>query len=95
MLRITVDRQTDDIIIKVEGSVTGVWVDELERAWRSAYAERDDRPLRLDLSEIDCVDKAGIYLLALFHCFGTELIASGVFMIDHVLSIERDWPTLR
>ena len=95
MLRITVDRQSDQVSIKLEGSVTGVWVDELESAWRSANVERDSRPLLLDLREIDEIDKAGSYLIALFHCCGTELIASGVFMMDLVLSIEQDWPALR
>jgi ABC-type transporter Mla MlaB component len=95
MLRITVDSEFDQVSIKLEGSVTGLWVDELERAWRSANAQRDSRPLRIDLSEIDHIDKAGCYLLALFHCFGTEFIASGVLMIDVVQSIEQDWPTFR
>ena len=95
MLRITVDSEFDQVSIKLEGSVTGIWVDELERAWRSANAQRDNRPLRLDLNEVDHIDKAGSYLLALFHCFGTELIASGVFMIEVVQSVERDWPPFR
>jgi ABC-type transporter Mla MlaB component len=95
MLKITVDSEFDQVSIKLEGSVAGVWVDELERAWRSANAQRDRRPLRLDISEVDHVDKAGVYLLALFHCFGTELIAAGVSMIDLVVNLERDWPALR
>ncbi|WP_263358594.1 hypothetical protein [Acidicapsa ligni] len=92
MLRINVDSEIDQVSIKLEGSITGIWVDELESAWRSANAQRDSRPLRLDLRDIDHIDKAGSYLLALFHCFGTELIASGVLMIDIVQSIEHDWP---
>ena len=92
MLRITVDSEFDQVSIKLEGNVSGIWVDELERAWRSADAQRDNRPLRLDLTEVDHIDKAGSYLLALFHCFETELIASGASMIDLVLAIERDWP---
>ena len=95
MLRITVVSEFDQVSINLEGSITGVWVDELESAWRSASAQRGSRPLRLDLCGIDHLDKAGNYLLALFHCFGTELIASGAYMMDVVLSIERDWPEFR
>jgi ABC-type transporter Mla MlaB component len=95
MLRITVDSEFNQVSIMLEGSITGIWVDELERSWRSANAQRDSRPLRLDLSDVDQIDKAGKYLLALVHCYGAELIASGVSMIDLVLNIEQDWPLLR
>lgn len=95
MLRITVGSEFDEVSIRLEGSISGVWVDELEKAWRLANAEREGRPLRLDLNDVDHIDKAGSYLLALFHCFGSELIASGVSMIGFVLSVEQDWPVLR
>lgn len=56
MLRITMSSEFDQVLIKL---VTGIWVDELERAWGLANAERNSRPLRLDLSKVDHTDKAG------------------------------------
>ena len=91
MLRITVHEASQQITFKLEGSLTGSWVMELEDCWRTASSNPTDRLLRLDLTEVDSVDSAGTYLLALLHNRGVQLIASGVVMTELVADIEKQW----
>jgi ABC-type transporter Mla MlaB component len=91
MLRITVHEASQQITFKLEGSLTGSWVMELEDCWRTASSNPTDRLFRLDLTEVDSVDSAGTYLLALLHNRGAQLIASGVVMTELVVDIEKQW----
>jgi hypothetical protein len=45
----------------------------------------------LDLTDVDNVDNAGTYLLALLHNRGVQLIASGLVMTELVADITRQW----
>jgi hypothetical protein len=45
----------------------------------------------LDLTEVESVDNAGTYLLALLHNRGVQLIASGLVMTELVAAIEEQW----
>jgi ABC-type transporter Mla MlaB component len=92
MLRITVLDEPDQVTLKLEGTLGGIWVAELEDSWRGANATLDGRSFRLDLTAVDRVDSAGNYLLALLRRNGVQLIASGTTMSDLVRSIARDWP---
>jgi anti-anti-sigma regulatory factor len=92
MLRITVEPNPDLIWVKLEGVLAGTWVSELEDSWRAAYSIRGDRPLHLDLTAVEHVDRAGTYLLALLRCRGAHLIASGTMMTELVRTIAGDWP---
>jgi ABC-type transporter Mla MlaB component len=92
MLRITVQDEPDQVTLKVEGNLGGIWVTELEDSWRAANATRAGRSLRLDLTAVDRVDSAGNYLLALLRRSGVQLIASGTAMSELVRNIARDWP---
>ena len=91
MLRITVHETPQQITLKLEGSLTGSWVMELEDCWRAASLNPASRLLCLDLTEVDNVDNAGKYLLALLHNRGVGLIASGLVMTDMVAGIEEQW----
>jgi ABC-type transporter Mla MlaB component len=91
MLRITVHETSQQITLKLEGNLTGSWVMELEDCWRAANSNPTGRLLCLDLTEVDCVDGAGIYLLALLHNRGVQLIASGLVMTELVARIEEQW----
>jgi len=92
MLRITVQDEPDQVTLKLEGNLGGIWVTELEESWRAATSEFAGRSLRLDLTAVDRVDSAGNYLLALLHRSGVQLIASGTAMSERVRDIARDWP---
>ena len=90
MLRITT-RETDDTrLLQVEGRLTGVWVAELEASWRAA--RRGAPAIRVDLCEVDMVDAAGRYLLALMHASGAELVARGCAMSQLIREVTGDAP---
>jgi anti-anti-sigma regulatory factor len=92
MLRITVTPESALIRLKLEGDLAGTWVTELEESWRAAHSIRGDRRIYLDLTAVEHVDRAGMYLLALLRCSGAHLIASGTLMTELVRAIAGDWP---
>jgi hypothetical protein len=89
MLRITVQPEPDRIRLKLEGDLAGMWVSEVEDSCR---ATRGDRPLYLDLTGVEHIDRAGRYLLGLLHCSGAQLIASGISTTELVRTLKDDWP---
>ena len=91
MLRITLLDSLEEVTLKLEGSLAGLWVKETETAWRSAKSALAGRPLVVDMKAVDRVDQAGVYLLALLHQQGAQLVASGAAMTELVRSIEPDW----
>jgi anti-anti-sigma regulatory factor len=92
MLRITVEPELDRIRLKLEGDLAGPWVGEVEQSWLATCAMRGNRPLYLDLTGVQHVDRAGRYLLGLLRCSGAYLVASGVQMTELVRTIEDNWP---
>jgi ABC-type transporter Mla MlaB component len=92
MLKITVQQGPNEVSLKLEGNLAGAWVTELEDCWRSAHSTLHGRPLRLDLSAVEQVDRAGKYLLALLNFNGAQLIASGAVMTELARSIAANWP---
>jgi anti-anti-sigma regulatory factor len=91
MLRITVHDTPQHVILKLEGSLTGNWVAELEDSWRAASSNLASRLLFLDLTAVDNVDNAGRYLLALLRDRGVRLIVSGLVMTDLVAALAEEW----
>jgi ABC-type transporter Mla MlaB component len=91
MLRITVLDTPQQVTLKLEGSLIGSWVTELEDCWRAVSSKLARRVLILDLTEVDNVDNAGKYLLALLHERGVRLIASGLVMTELVAAINEEW----
>jgi anti-anti-sigma regulatory factor len=91
MLRITLLDGLEQVTLKLEGSLVGVWVKETEAAWRSAKAAVAGRSLVVDLRAVNHVDQAGVYLLALLRQRGVRLVASGTAMAAIVRTIEKDW----
>jgi hypothetical protein len=92
MLKITLLEGPGQVTLKLEGRIAGTWVTELEDSWRSALSTMAGRPLRLQLADVEHVDPAGTYLLALLRLNGVQLLASGTVMTEVVRTIERDWP---
>jgi ABC-type transporter Mla MlaB component len=91
MLRITSLDELDRVTLKLEGRLAGVWVAELEGIWRNLNSQLVGRPLYLNMTGVECVDRAGTYLLALLRQHGAQLITSGTLMTELVRSIEEDW----
>jgi anti-anti-sigma regulatory factor len=86
MLRITTEENSDTVRLKLEGKLKGTWVSEMERCWRSAAPERN-KALIVDLTEVEYVDTAGRYLLALMHAHGAGFIADTPLMTELVSEI--------
>lgn len=95
MLRITLHDAPQQVILKLEGSLTGSWVMELEDCWRATSSSLANRVVSLDLTAVDNVDSAGRYLLALLRDRGVRLIASGLVMTELVEAIGEEWPRIR
>ena len=91
MLRITLLDALDEVTLKLEGSLAGLWVKETEAAWRSTQSTLVGRALIVDIKAVDRIDQAGFYLLALLRLKGVRLVASGAAMTELVRSIEEDW----
>jgi hypothetical protein len=91
MLKITVQDTPKQVALKLEGTLVGTWVLELEYAWRAADATLAKRPLSLDLTEVNQVDHAGRYLLVLLRERGVRLIAPTLLVKDIVATMAEDW----
>ena len=75
MLKITIHDSAGEFLLKIEGRLSGLWVQELEQCWRTAASTTQGRRTVLDLGEVDFVDPAGESLLARMHAEGVELVA--------------------
>jgi hypothetical protein len=85
MLKITVDPAPAKITLKLEGSLSGAWVSELEDAWRAAVLDGNGRPICIDLAGVVGIDAAGRYLLLLIHERGVQMIGSGGRILDDLV----------
>ena len=62
MLRISRQTTARSVTLRMEGEITGPWVDETDRVCASAIAAGGR--LRIDLAQVTFVDRAGIELLS-------------------------------
>ena len=92
MLKISIQDEPNLVTMKLEGSLAGTWVIELEESWRAVRPKVAGRPLRIHLAGVERVDTAGRYLLALLRDRGVDLTAEGVVMVEVVRTIAEDWP---
>lgn len=72
MLRISINKDSDNLRLTVEGSLVGPWVDELRREAQVALAQ--SKPLALDLGKLWFTDSSGVALLR-------ELMARQVVLV--------------
>jgi len=77
MLRITITKHQNATALRVEGSLTGPWVDELGRAWRSVANGSTRSHVAVDLSDVTFVGEDGKRLLEAMYSEGAKLKASG------------------
>ena len=75
MLKITTDTDAGRTILKLEGRLTGPWVEELKNCWQKAVTEKQQ--VGVVLNEVTFIDEAGRKLLADMHRQGVELTATG------------------
>lgn len=77
MLRITVDKNPRATTLRVEGRLTGPWVEELERSWRAVTADSTDGRVSVDLTDVTFVGEEGKRLLETMYGEGAKLKACG------------------
>lgn len=80
MLRITIQNDADTETLRLEGTLIGPWVPEAEQCWRRTLDETRKSNLRLNLTGVTMIDRAGKAFLATAHAQGAELVASGCLM---------------
>lgn len=81
MLRITIEEKPGRAVFRLEGKLTGEWVDELERCWLSSKARAGLMRSRIDLTGVSFVDEKGQALLERLVVQGAELVAHSPLMI--------------
>ena len=87
MLRITTMDKGEVTALHLEGSLTAVWVDELERVWTETSAVDPARKLQIDVTDVEFVDEKGKVLLERMLLEGAELHPSNPFMTSIVAEI--------
>jgi len=91
VLKITVDQAPEKITLKLEGSLSGAWVSELEDAWQASLFDGAGRALYVDLASMYGMDAAGRYLLLLIHERGARMIGSSGRPLDGLVEIFESW----
>ena len=81
MLKITVQEETDTVILKLEGRIAGPGIAEIHRAWRSLTPALNSKKLVVDLRGVSSIDGDGELLMGeLYAKTGAEFQTSSVFI---------------
>lgn len=89
MLRVTL-QPGRTLTLKLEGKISGSWVQVLEDCWRTTKEVASSNRLQLDLTDVTFADKAGRGLLARIAGEGTGLI--GTSSLGSLVEAESDVP---
>lgn len=76
MLKITIHDSAAELRFRLEGRLSGPWVDELRQCWRTAASTTAGRTTVLDLREVDFVCPDGQRLVSEMHGAGVRLLAA-------------------
>ena len=76
MLKISTEELLGEVLLVLEGSLSGLWVAEVEGAWQRVSIEPLLRKLRVDLSGVTLVSEQGRCLLERMYASGVELFSS-------------------
>jgi ABC-type transporter Mla MlaB component len=87
MFRITEQRMSGRLVLKLEGRLSGPWVDEVDACWRAAAATCDGDSIWVDLSDVCSVDLAGQAQLTRMHRAGARFLTRGCVMRELVREI--------
>ena len=76
LLKISVDQNPEEATLRLEGRVTGPWVDEFKKAWASLCDSLGRKKLWIDLRGVTHMNTDGKQVLAEIHSkTGAEFIA--------------------
>ena len=81
MLRVTTITAKDSPVLKLEGKLSGPWVDELQNCWKEAVAEGTHRKaIKIDMRGVSYVDHRGQNLLQHMEREGASLVECSDFI---------------
>jgi hypothetical protein len=80
VLRITIQRTSDVVLLKLEGTVKGPWVDELQMAWLTSAKMAGEQPVSIDLGAVSCIDARGRDLILRMQREGVALTGASSFL---------------
>jgi ABC-type transporter Mla MlaB component len=80
VLRITTQKFADSLSLKLEGSLKGPWVDELQRAWCALANMARGMTVKVDLHAVSFVDASGRDLLLRMRREGSTLEGASGFL---------------
>jgi len=92
MLRITVHDSPRAFTFRLEGTLAGSWVRELERCWQGTRARQLKPTLCVDLTGVTLIDQAGQACLAAMHREGAGFVAADCLTKAIVAEITGDPP---
>lgn len=97
MLKITSEKRRNSIRLRLEGSLTGPWVGELEQERRNIQSA-GAIPLVVDLTGVTFVGEDGRVLLKQLWREGAQLIATGCcigHLVEEIARSESDMTFIR
>ena len=75
MLKITIHDSAGELRFRLEGRLSGPWVDELRQSWQTGASTTEGRKTILDLRDVDFVDSPGQSLVAEMRRSGVQVVA--------------------
>ena len=85
MLRITLAQESELSTLRLEGAISGPWVDELELTWSDIRGTGPGRRVVVDLSEVSFVDSEGQELLRWMFTQGAELRSGPLVSVTRLI----------
>jgi len=76
MLKISIEVVADEVLLILEGRLSGPWVAEVESTWRHASANRDAKRISVNLSGVTFISEEGQWLLERICATGIEMFSS-------------------
>lgn len=73
--------------LKLEGSLRGPWVEELQKAWSAAATPSPREPVKVDLAGVTFADANGCDLLLQMRQTGVILLGASVYL-RHILDMQ-------
>jgi anti-anti-sigma regulatory factor len=87
VLRITLNRNAQPALLKLDGKISGPWVHELERSWSEIRRSGSERALVVDLTDVTFIDAEGRKLLGSITRDGASLQSKSLmtrFIIEQI-----------
>jgi anti-anti-sigma regulatory factor len=81
-------KTSDAVLVKLEGSVKGPWVEELRKTWLASATMADGEPVSVDMSAVSFIDGNGRDLLLRMRKEGVALKGGSSFL-RHILDDEN------